>query len=335
MPPRKGPRNVVKSGNAGNSSKSSPLPTTPTAPAGLKSLDTALGGEASRPPPLFPVGYKSPLTILNEKCQKEGWERPVVDLIPNKGTNPPTYSAAVTLRKRKNKNALDLETVRLVPVPGIEAGDAGMARHLGATYALFRFCSTLPMAMILPPSIRPYWSQLLSEKAQAPPHRAWEYSADPFAAKREVEKRQAVRVSGAKQRALAAGAGGAGAGGDGKSGKDGWDDGFAANARKQDNAAGGGGGRGGRGWNNVPEVKMSQNQREVVEGVIRSVSPVLRVDWLPGFLWNMEAEVKMLDAGGCVPDRMRIASWASIRHELDIHVHGKVAHLHVIAKIGV
>lgn len=95
MPPRKGPRNVVKSGNAGNSSKSSPLPSTTTqsnepasqkgktgaAAGGNGGVAGSAGGEAIRPPPLFPVGYKSPITILNEKCQKEGWERPLIDSV--------------------------------------------------------------------------------------------------------------------------------------------------------------------------------------------------------------------------------------------------------------
>lgn len=71
MPPRKGPRNVVKSGNAGNSSKPSPLPAkTASAP-----------DDPPRPKPLFPVGYKSPVTLLNERCQREGWERPVVEAV--------------------------------------------------------------------------------------------------------------------------------------------------------------------------------------------------------------------------------------------------------------
>lgn len=86
MPPRKGPRNVVKSGNAGNSSKASPLPSkvAATIESNHKKDPNAKDDAPPavvRPPPLFPVGYKSPVTLLNERCQKEGWDRPIVDSV--------------------------------------------------------------------------------------------------------------------------------------------------------------------------------------------------------------------------------------------------------------
>jgi hypothetical protein len=91
MPPRKGPRNVVKSGNAGNSSKASPLPSK-AAPASDNDKKNDKKNEnenapPARPPPLFPVGYKSPVTLLNERCQKEGWERPIVDSVRSPDRN--------------------------------------------------------------------------------------------------------------------------------------------------------------------------------------------------------------------------------------------------------
>jgi ATP-dependent RNA helicase DHX57 len=130
MPPRKGPRNIVSSGAAGNSSKSKPkLPDPSLIPDG-----------PPRPPPLFPVGYKTPITLLNEKCQKLGWERPSVESHPNRGNvgKEGTFTSTVTLRKRRNKNAMDFDTVRFIPVPPIEEKDAALAKHFGATYALFR-----------------------------------------------------------------------------------------------------------------------------------------------------------------------------------------------------
>lgn len=157
MPPRKGPRNVVKSGNAGNSTKSkpvAPVEVDPTKPV--------------RPPPLFP-NYKTPLELLQEKCQKNGWERPVVDTVGasvsskllsvsssalgdaapqySNRSEPPTWTAAVTLRKRVSKNVYNLEEVKFVPIPRIQAPDAVMAKHLGATYAMFRVGSRGLVAM--------------------------------------------------------------------------------------------------------------------------------------------------------------------------------------------
>ncbi|KAJ3569724.1 hypothetical protein NP233_g4864 [Leucocoprinus birnbaumii] len=60
-------KGIVKSGNAGNASKSSTS----------KALDTTPKPNAESP--LFPPGYKYPLSLLHERCQKEAWEKPVID----------------------------------------------------------------------------------------------------------------------------------------------------------------------------------------------------------------------------------------------------------------
>lgn len=99
--------------------------------------------------------------------------------------------------------------------------------------------------MVLPPAVRPFWSTLLAEKAAAPAHRSWEFSADPFAAKKEVEGRQEKRREKEAAREEAE------KGGEVRNG--------ASGARE---------------WGNVPEVKMTQTQREVVEEIIRRVSLV-------------------------------------------------------------
>lgn len=110
------------------------------------------------------------------------------------------------------------------------------------------------MAMTLPPSIRPYWTTLTADKASAPDHRAWEWSADPFAAKKEVESRQEKRKE--KEKAQEDGGGSAGGSGSGRGTP----------------AGGSGGGGGGRGWEGVPEVRMAPTLREHVEGTVRKVS---------------------------------------------------------------
>ncbi|KAF7792540.1 hypothetical protein EIP86_003581 [Pleurotus ostreatoroseus] len=65
MPPKKG---IVKSGNAGNSGK-----------AAKTASDVQIAQD--KPPALFPSGFKYPLTILNERVQKNGWDKPVVDTL--------------------------------------------------------------------------------------------------------------------------------------------------------------------------------------------------------------------------------------------------------------
>lgn len=98
--------------------------------------------------------------MLNEKCQKAGWEKPLVDSVSvdhtsarvndvllgvevdgqraNPGSEPTTFSGMVTLRKRVSKNVYDLESVRLVPHPPLEIATAAEAKHYAATYAMFR-----------------------------------------------------------------------------------------------------------------------------------------------------------------------------------------------------
>ena len=89
MAPSRRPQNVVRSGNAGNSSKPSTTASKDKDKDKEKDKDkngpnghaaTAPDGP-TRPPPLFPLGYKTPLSMLNEKCQKNGWEKPLVDTV--------------------------------------------------------------------------------------------------------------------------------------------------------------------------------------------------------------------------------------------------------------
>ncbi|WWD01093.1 hypothetical protein V866_008031 [Kwoniella sp. B9012] len=245
MAPKKRPANVVRSGNAGNSTK----------PTKEKGKDEPKQDEGpARPPPLFPAGYKSPLTILNEKCQKMGWERPVVESRPNRGSDPQTFTGFVILKKRVSKNIYNLDEVRMQPHTPLEIESSAMARHYAATYALFRFCSHLPMAMTLPPSIRPYWSTLTAEKAAAPPHRSWEYDPDPFAAKKEVEDRQNKKKD--KEAAREAEVDGRIAGPSGR----------GTPVAREANQGGGG-----TAWDRAPEVKMASSLRETVEATVRKM----------------------------------------------------------------
>jgi ATP-dependent RNA helicase DHX57 len=124
MAPKRRPQNVVRSGNAGNSTKAKPAEAAPPIDPNVP----------PRPPPLFPAGYKTPIAILNEKCQKAGWERPLVDARPN----GQKWTGVVTLQKRVSKNVYELEKVRMEPRPGLEIDTAQEAKHWAATYALFR-----------------------------------------------------------------------------------------------------------------------------------------------------------------------------------------------------
>ncbi|KZT27687.1 P-loop containing nucleoside triphosphate hydrolase protein [Neolentinus lepideus HHB14362 ss-1] len=180
MAPKRG---IVRSGNAGNSSKASK----PT-------------GDAEAPPTksLFPPGYKYPLSLLSERCHKNGWEKPAVDT-PRKSDG---YSFVVTL-SRLNKKSSQIESVRMEAFPPKLMPTALEARHWGATYALYRFCNNIQLNMQLPPGPRDYWNELSAEHKTVPDHQKWLYNPDPFAAKKEVEERQAQVAQRREQRSQA------------------------------------------------------------------------------------------------------------------------------------
>ncbi|KAJ7446393.1 P-loop containing nucleoside triphosphate hydrolase protein [Mycena galericulata] len=181
MPPRKG---IVKSGNAGNSSKPAPKPA---------DSDAQVDGQ-----PLFPAGFKYPLSQLQERCQKNGWEKPTIDTRKQRDG----WSFSVTLSKL-NKKSGQKETVRMEPHPPYVSPSPIEARHWGATYALYRFCNGLQLNRVLPPGPRQYWEELVTEHKNAPEHQKWMYEADPFAARKEVDQRQAQAISKRRDEAQA------------------------------------------------------------------------------------------------------------------------------------
>ncbi|KAI0275281.1 P-loop containing nucleoside triphosphate hydrolase protein [Gloeopeniophorella convolvens] len=170
MPPKKG---IVKSGNAGNSTKPS------------KQVDPPK--DDGKAPPLFPPGSKYPLSLLQERCSKNGWEKPVVDT-PKKGDG---WAFVVTLTKiNQTKNGQERQSVRMEPHPPYISQSAIEARHWGATYALYRFCNGIQLNRVLPPGPREYWAELAAEHKKAPAHQSWVYEADPFGARKSVVERQ-------------------------------------------------------------------------------------------------------------------------------------------------
>ncbi|KAF8971676.1 P-loop containing nucleoside triphosphate hydrolase protein [Flammula alnicola] len=172
MPPKNG---IVKSGNAFHSKSD-------------KSTTTGASSSTSTdPPPLFPPGSKYPLSLLHERCQKQGWDKPIVDTRSH-GSNG--YSFVVTLSQFNTKKS-EKETVRMEPHPPYYRPTAIEARHWGATYALYRFCNGIQLNRVLPPGPREYWNELAAEHKKVEDHKKWMYEADPFLAKKMVEERQA------------------------------------------------------------------------------------------------------------------------------------------------
>ncbi|KAL8279337.1 hypothetical protein RQP46_008374 [Phenoliferia psychrophenolica] len=161
-PPPARKQNIVKSGNAG-SNKPEPVP-----------------GEPVAPPPLFPVGYKTPISLLTERCQKEKWDRPSVD--PKKSSSG-EWTASVTLRRKNAKGVAETVYMRPPPPPSpiaVEKASAMEAKHYAALYALYRFANNLQLKLQLPPQTRDYWAELEKEKASSTPNKQWLWSLTPF-----------------------------------------------------------------------------------------------------------------------------------------------------------
>lgn len=96
---------------------------------------------------------------------------------------------------------------------------------------------------MLPPGPREYWNELAEEHKNVPEHQKWMYEADPFAARKAVDERQATATAKQEEASKPV---------DERTGRSGSSSEFA----------------------NAPEVKMSTNLRDSVERSIKKVSNV-------------------------------------------------------------
>lgn len=101
---------------------------------------------------------------------------------------------------------------------------------------------------VLPPGPREYWSELAAQHKGVPEHQKWMYDADPFAARREVEERQAKAAQKKEERV---------AGPQGDTHKSSISPEFTQ----------------------APEVKMSSTLRELVEDTVKKGRSFLFVDF--------------------------------------------------------
>ncbi|SCV74256.1 BQ2448_6688 [Microbotryum intermedium] len=219
-------------------------------------------GQEPPPPPLFPVGYKTPISLLNERCQKSSFGKPA---IASKQLASGLWTATVTLH-RSHPNTKDHESVYMRPPPppspiAIEKPTALEARHWGALYALFRFSNHLRLNIQLPPTTRDYWAALEHEKKQSDKYKDWYWSTTPFEAQAEREKEAASRqgASGA-ERGSGAGAAGVAHGGAHASGS------TSSSSHSKPAVLS-------KAWTSAPEVKMPSTLRDLVEETIRSLMP--------------------------------------------------------------
>nr|POF13657.1 putative atp-dependent rna helicase ucp12 [Quercus suber] len=144
---------------------------------------------------------KLPMTLFNEHCQKQRWEKPEYTVHRN-GSG---FTGGVLL---KQKNSKTQEMTILPPIlPPADYNkeqatqpSAVEARHFAAAYALFRVCNMKNIHMMLPPQYRDLWKgdfQDLKSAAVAQGH-GYLYDADPFLAKKQHD---AAHVAKEKARA--------------------------------------------------------------------------------------------------------------------------------------
>ncbi|KAG8899740.1 hypothetical protein FRC01_010396, partial [Tulasnella sp. 417] len=221
MPPK---RHIVRHGNAGNSAKASKP---------KESAESSTPGQPERKM-LFPPGSKTPLALLNERCQKNGWERPIVEAQRRAGG---AFTCVITLR-RMDKKSSTIESVRMEPHPPLSKETAD------------EFSNNLQLNMVLPPEPRKYWAELAEEQKKAPEHLAWQYMLDPFAARKMVDERQSkARARREEEEAQ------------GDAGLDGEIPGSGRNTPKS---------RAEKEFKYAPEVRMAQSLRESVEAAIKT-----------------------------------------------------------------
>nr|OQO26497.1 hypothetical protein B0A51_08085 [Rachicladosporium sp. CCFEE 5018] len=220
--------------------------TDPTAPEIPKPPDTRtlIGGPSWT--------GKLPMTLFNEHCQKQRWEKPEYTT----HRTPKGFTGGVII---KSKNAKTQEVVVLPPITppreyNVEQGaqpTALEARHFAATFALHRVGSMKNIHMMLPPRYRDLWkgdfADLKSEAAAQ--GFGYLYEADPFAAKKAHEEAKVKREKARAERVK------------------------TVEEEKKNAVVGLDGAVQGkhvlRGWQKVPKVEMGARTRREVERLVR------------------------------------------------------------------
>ena len=140
---------------------------------------------------------KLPMTLFNEHCQKQKWEKPEYTI--HRTANG--FTGGVIIRQ---KNPKTQEITQLPPIlpPAEYVKEKGSretaveARHFAAAYALFRVSNMKNIHMMLPPQYRDLWKgdfQVLKKEAIAQGD-GYLYEADPFAAKKAHDEAEAGKV---------------------------------------------------------------------------------------------------------------------------------------------
>ncbi|KAI6809166.1 P-loop containing nucleoside triphosphate hydrolase protein [Hortaea werneckii] len=191
--------------------KSAPVEDNGEAAKGAKGKDTTKAGplpEAEKKPDTRTLiagsswTGKLPMTLFNEHCQKQRWEKP--EYIMHR-TKSGKFAGGVILRQKNQKTQEVTQLPEISPPREYNNEKGGQdsaveARHFAATYALFRVGNAKNLSMALPPQYRDLWKgdfQDLKKEAVAN-GQGYLYDADPFLA---LKQRDEARAAKDKERA--------------------------------------------------------------------------------------------------------------------------------------
>ncbi|KAI5968134.1 ucp12 [Candida margitis] len=134
---------------------------------------------------------KLPVTLLNEHCQKQKWNKCQYDMM----RRPNGYIGIVTL-SWENPKTKELLSVKYTPTYS-PRGTSNEARHMVATFVLHRINYVKNMKMLLPVIFRDYWSDLEKERLQILKEdkklHDIRYNVNPFAVVMEQQKIKAEK----------------------------------------------------------------------------------------------------------------------------------------------
>lgn len=147
---------------------------------------------------------KLPMTLFNEHCQKQKWEKPEYTI--HRSANG--FTGGVILRQKhvKTQEITQLPPILLPPEYQKEKGareSAVEARHLAAAYALYRVSNMKSIHMMLPPQYRDLWKGDFEglRKAARDAGKGYLYEADPFAAKKQHDEDEAAKAKARESKA--------------------------------------------------------------------------------------------------------------------------------------
>ena len=139
---------------------------------------------------------KLPMTLFNEHCQKQKWEKPEYT-IHRSGKG---FTGAVILRQKHPKTQ-EITQLPAIHPPSDYNKERGTqetaieARHFAAAYALYRVSNMKNIHMMLPPQYRDLWKGDFADlKSEATAQgNGYLYEADPFVAKKMHEEAKVAR----------------------------------------------------------------------------------------------------------------------------------------------